>query len=61
MKKLTNLDEIIFKEKLENLETKYKDFLLEKNEQWEFMHKNLRKAFRSLHRNLPYLFTTRQK
>ena len=59
MKFLTKLDEKIFKKRLEDLEVNYKDFLLERNEQGEFMHKNLRKAFRSLHRNLAYLFTYR--
>jgi len=59
MKYLTKLDEKTFKEKLGKLESKYQGFLLEKNEQGEFMHKNLRKALRSLRTNMPYLFTYR--
>jgi len=57
LNKLTKINEETFKNELENLEETYKDFLLEKNEKGEFMHKKLRSALRSLRTNLPYLFT----
>jgi len=55
--KLTKMNDKSFKKELEDLQKKYKDFLLERNENGEFMHKKLRSAFRSLRTNLPYLFT----
>jgi len=57
--RLTKIDEKSFKRELDELEKIYKDFLLEKNEKGEFMHKKLRSAIRSLRTNLPYLFTCR--
>jgi len=57
LNKLTKINEETFKNELENLEETYKDFLLEKNEKGEFMHKKSRSALRSLRTNLPYLFT----
>ena len=38
---------------------KYDDFLKERNEQGQFIHRRLRSAKRSLKTNLPYLFTYR--
>jgi transposase-like protein len=46
-----------FGQAFEELKTKHKDFLKEKNEQGNFSHQNLRKAVRSIQTNLPYLFT----
>ena len=49
-----------FKVGLEALETRYKAFLEERNENNRYKHKRLRSAFRSLKRNMPYLFTYRE-
>jgi hypothetical protein len=39
------------------LQRKYQEFLKERNENRQFVHRKLRSAFRSLKTNLPYLFT----
>jgi hypothetical protein len=39
------------------LQNKYQEFLKERNENKQFIHRRLRSAFRSLKTNLPYLFT----
>ena len=39
------------------LQIKYYEFLKEKNENKQFIHRKLRSAFRSLKTNLPFLFT----
>jgi hypothetical protein len=61
MKTLTNkkTTEEEFKNNLNNLKNKYKDFLKEKSEEnpREFKHKRVKSALRSLTTNLPYLFT----
>jgi len=54
---LTEVDQEVFCSLLETVHEQYKDFLKEKNEQGQFMHRRLRSAFRSLKSNLPYLFT----
>ena len=36
---------------------RYKDFLLEKNDSWNYVHTRTRKAYRSLKHNLSYLYT----
>ena len=41
----------------QSLQDKYKDFLKERNEQNQFVHRRLRSAFRSIKTNLPYLFS----
>jgi len=45
-----------FSDKLNQIKAKYYDFLREKNENNQFMHRRLRSAIRSLTTNLPYLF-----
>ena len=55
--KLKNLTEEDFTNEFNKLIQTYKDFLKEKNEQGSYSHQNLRKAFRSIKNNLPYLFT----
>lgn len=54
---ITKLDELSFTHQLEQLHTQYRDFLLEKNENGQYIHRKLRSAFRSVKSNLPYLFT----
>ncbi len=59
---LTNTTENIFKKELNTWYEKWKDFLNEKTLNIEtgrkhFTHKRLRSAYRSLNRNLTYLFT----
>ena len=56
MSQLTLLDEEAFSEKYFTLHEKYKEFLKEKNENKQYVHRRLRSAFRSLKSNLPYLF-----
>ena len=54
---LLNLTEEEFRSRLQNIREIYADFLKEKNEQGQFMHRRLRSALRSLCTNAPYLFT----
>ena len=59
---LINTTEDVFKKELNTWYEKWKDFLNEKTLNIEtgrkhFTHKRLRSAYRSLNRNLPYLFT----
>jgi hypothetical protein len=42
------------------LQNKYREFLKERNENNQFVHRRLRSAFRSLKTNLPYLFTCKK-
>jgi hypothetical protein len=53
---LKDLTEISFYERLKKIKNDYKDFLKERNEKGQFMHRNLRSALRSLTTNYPYLF-----
>jgi MULE transposase domain. len=55
--KLTEIDETTFEQHLNYLRNKYHYFLLEKNENNQYIHRRLRSAIRSLKANLPYLFT----
>ena len=62
MRTLTTTTETRFKNKLDIWFEKYKDFLAEKSlnaktMKEQFTHQKLVSAYRSLRRNLPYLFT----
>lgn len=57
MQCLTEVDYIEFQDLINNLKEEYYDFLKERNENGEFMHRRLRSAFRSLKSNMTYLFT----
>jgi len=57
MLKLATIDKEDFIKQFNKLKEKYQDFLKEKNENGQFVHRNLRSAFRSIKTNLPYLFT----
>jgi hypothetical protein len=46
-----------FKTEFKELQEKYEKYLREKNEQGQFIHRQLRSAIRSINTNLPYLFT----
>jgi len=61
MQEMRDLDYADFEYKLLLLKAKYKNFLLERNENNGFSHQRLRSAFRSLKTNLPYLFTYKNK
>lgn len=59
---LTKTSRKIFTEKLETWHEKWKIFLNEKSkneltQRWNYTHRRIRSAFRSLKTNLPYLFT----
>jgi hypothetical protein len=56
MRELTKLDGVTFIDRFLLLSKTYRPFLLERNENGQFMHKRLRSAIRSLKTNLPYLF-----
>jgi len=57
MLNLTDHDELSFTEALQQLHSRYDDFLKERNDNKQFVHRRLRSAFRSLRTNLPHLFT----
>ena len=57
LRPLTHYSRQEFEQGLQSLEQQYKEFLAERNEQGRYMHRSVRSAFRSLRRNLPYLFT----
>ena len=61
LRPLTRYSRQEFEQGLQTLEQQYKDFLAERNEQGRYMHRNVRSAFRSLKRNLPYLFTYQEE
>ena len=42
---------------MEDRHNRYKSFLLEKNDGWNYVHTRTRKAYRSLKNNLQYLYT----
>jgi hypothetical protein len=50
------IPEKIFVECLEDLRSRYADFLKERNEQKQFKHRRLQSALRSLRSNAPYVF-----
>jgi hypothetical protein len=54
---LATSEEYDFSQRLEAIRAEYHEFLKEKNETEQFIHRRLRSAFRSLKSNLPYLFT----
>lgn len=54
---LTTYTEEEFLKHFHELQYKYQEFLKERNENKQFIHRRLRSAFRSLKTNLPYLFT----
>jgi hypothetical protein len=51
------INENLFIECLDDLKSRYADFLKERNELNQFKHRRLRSALRSLRSNAPYLFT----
>ena len=61
LRPLTRYSRQEFEQGLQSLEQQYKEFLAERNEQGRYMHRNVRSAFRSLKRNLPYLFTYKEE
>lgn len=57
MRYITIFGQDQFENAFTELYLKYRDFLKEKNENKQFVHRRLRSAFRSLKTNMPYLFT----
>lgn len=57
MLSLKNTSKIVFENRFNEIRELYKDFLEERNENGEFVHKRLRSAVRSIKTNLKYLFT----
>jgi hypothetical protein len=57
MKCLTETTEDVFQNLVETWYQLWEDFLLERNDNGQFMHRRLRSAYRSLKTNMPYLFT----
>jgi len=57
MADLTTISEANFEKKLAEIKSKYRDFLLERNDKNQFMHRKIRSAIRSLISNKNYLFT----
>ncbi len=57
IKQLTLMKQIDFVKQFVQLREYYADFLKERNDNGEFVHRRLRAAYRSLKTNLPYLFT----
>lgn len=62
LKTLINTNEKIFKNNLDNWNERWKDFLKQKTinketGKWNYTHKRVRSAFRSLKTNLSFLFT----
>ena len=53
---LTIYTEEEFSKRFSELQDRYYEFLKERNENRQFVHRKLRSAFRSLRTNLPYLF-----
>ena len=49
-----------FESEFKALKQRYEDFLKERNENGQFKHRRLRRAFRSIDRNMPALFTWRE-
>jgi hypothetical protein len=54
---ITKYNQEEFESEFSKLQLKYQEFLKERNENKQFVHRRLRSAFRSLKTNLPYLFT----
>jgi hypothetical protein len=53
---LRHISEKLFLDCLADIKTHHKDFLKERNDNGQFMHRRLRSALRSLSTNAPYLF-----
>lgn len=54
---MMHIDEEVFLQCLSGIKNDYGDFLKERNEQGQFMHRKLRSALRSLTTNAPLLYT----
>jgi hypothetical protein len=54
---LKTMPEKIFLQKLQDIHTRFADFLKEKNSTGGFKHRPIRSALRSLRTHAPYLFT----
>lgn len=59
---IPHTDEMTFTNELTTWEKQYRSFITEKTyvigtKHWYYTHKNVRSAYRSLHTNLPHLFT----
>ncbi len=59
MKGMLDVSTDTFISQLNLLEHKHRAFLLERNNKGQFKHTAIRSAFRSLHTNMPHLFTFR--
>lgn len=57
MSEMLSLAEPDFLTRLQAIKRTHRDFLMERNEQGQFMHRKLRAALRSLTSNAPYLYT----
>ena len=60
MHDLVNLDKQSFDKRLQAIKDTHQDFLKERNENNQFMHRRLRSALRSLTTNAPFLFTCKK-
>ncbi len=59
MTNITFMQENNFLKSLQAIKDEHRDFLKERNENGQFMHRRLRSALRSLTTNAPYLFTSK--
>ncbi len=59
MANIVAMQEKDFQKALQTIKDEYRDFLKERNENNQFMHRRLRSAMHSLTRNSPYLFTNK--
>ena len=57
---LTQTSQIVFQDLIETCKEIHADFLAEKNESNQFVHRRLRSAFRSLKSNMPFLFACKK-
>lgn len=60
MSEIMTLPEPDFLARLQSIRDTYAEFLKERNELGQFMHRRLRSALRSLRCNVPYLFTSQR-
>lgn len=61
LRPITRYSKEEFEKGINSIEEKYKEFLIERNEQGRYKHRKIRSALRSLRRNLAYLFTYREE
>lgn len=61
LRPITRYSKEEFEKGINSIEERYKEFLIERNEQGRYKHRKIRSALRSLKRNLPYLFTYREE